>query len=556
MDLADPPSVRPALLGRRHMVVAGHPLAAMAGMRVLEAGGNAIDAGVAAGFALNVLQPDMANLGGVAPIMIHRAVDRRITTFAGIGTWPRAATLKRVADAGNGRIQAGPGRWVVPAAPDAWLTALARYGTWSAADALAPAIELAERGYPLHYFLRHNLFHISRATFETAHTREVFLPGGRVPEIGAIVRQQSLAATLTWLVDAERKSGGSREDGIAAGRNAFYGGEIAQRIDSFAREIGAFITAEDLHAYHVAELPPVSVSYRGRIVHCCGPWSQGPALAQMLAIAEGFDLARMAAEQREHVLIETVKRALRDRNRFYGDPDFTEIPIARLLSPEHAAELRHGIRPDRVSAPGALPEAIGSPTPDTTYVCVVDEAGNAFSATPSDSTILVSPMVPDLGFGISDRGLQASLDPADPNAVAPGKRPRLTPNPALVTGADMLMPFGTPGGEVQTQAMLQFLVNHLDRGMGLQEAAEAPRWASFDVPATEDPHPSQPNMVRLESRAGPDLAAALWTAGHDVLPWPKFSALAGSICAIRRDAATGTLTGAADPRRMSYAIGW
>jgi gamma-glutamyltranspeptidase/glutathione hydrolase len=274
MDLADPPSFRPALLSRRHMVVAGHPLAAMAGMRVLEAGGNAIDAGVAAGFALNVLQPDMANLGGVAPIMIHRAADRRITTFAGIGTWPRAATRERLAAAGKGRIPTGPGRWVVPAAPDAWLTALARYGTWSAGDALAPAIELAERGYPLHYFLRHNLFHISRATFESAHTREVFLPGGRVPEIGAIVRQQALAATLTRLAAAERKHGGSREDGIAAARDAFYCGEIAEHIGTFAGEIGAFITAEDLRAYHVAELPPVSVSYRGRTVHCCGPWTR------------------------------------------------------------------------------------------------------------------------------------------------------------------------------------------------------------------------------------------------------------------------------------------
>jgi gamma-glutamyltranspeptidase / glutathione hydrolase len=553
MDLANPAAFRPTLLAARHMVCAGHPLAAMAGMRVLEAGGNAVDAGVAAGFALNVVQPDMANLGGVAPIVIHEP-NGRVTTIAGVGTWPQAATRAAVAAAGQGRIPAGPPRWVVPAAVDAWLTALARYGTWSAGDILSPATALADHGFPANDFLRHNLGIVRERRREAAHTRAVFLPNGAVPANGALVVQPHLADTLRRLADAERATTGTREQGIRAARDAFYRGEIAARIGAFSREIGAFITEADLHNYAVEECAPVSVQYRGRTLFCAGPWSQAPALAQMLRVLDGLDLAAMDAAERAHTLIETVRLCLRDRNAHYGDPDFVDVPLGHLLSDGHASDLRGRVRERAFDAPP--PQVMAPASPDTTYVCVVDAEGRAFSASPSDSTILVSPMIPDLGFGISDRGLQASLDPADPNVIAPGKRPRLTPSPALLADAEGVMPFGTPGGEVQLQAMVQFLVNHIDLGMDLQPAIEAPRWASFDVPATEDPHPAQPKLVRLESRAPEALAAGLRARGHDVQPWPELAALAGAICAIRRDARSGVLRGGADPRRMSWAIGW
>ena len=178
-----------------------------------------------------------------------------------------------------------------------------------------------------------------------------------------------------------------------------------------------------------------------------------------------------------------------------------------------------------------------------------------FSATPSDSTILVTPMIPGLGFGLSDRGLQASLDPADPNCVAPGKRPRLTPNPGLMIGPEDLMVYGTPGGEVQTQAMLQFLMHHLHRGAGLQAAVEEPRWASYAVPATEDPHPATPGLVYVEEPLIEKIGPRLKELGHEPKPWPRQAALSGGICAIRRDAKSGVLSGAGDPRRMSYAMG-
>ncbi len=273
----------------------------------------------------------------------------------------------------------------------------------------------------------------------------------------------------------------------------------------------------------------------------------------MLNLIEGFDLAGMAPAERMHVAIECAKLALLDRNLHYGDPDFVDVPMDRLLSKAYAAQRRAELRLDHVRSCAA--PVTGLRSPDTTYVCVADSAGNLFSGTPSDSTMLMSPLVPGLGFGISDRGLQASLDPEDPNVVAPGKRPRLTPNPGMVIGADFAMPYGTPGGEIQTQAMLQFLLHHLDFGMDVQAAAEAPRWSSMAVPATEDPHPAEHERVYLESRAEIGLFDALRDKGHDIQPWPPLAALAGGICAIRREN-DGTLSGGADPRRMAYALGW
>ncbi len=553
MEFASPPNSRPTLMGRRHMIVSGQPLASMAGMRVLEAGGNAIDAGVAAGFALNVLQPDMANLGGVAPVMLYLAGERRVTTFSGVGRWAQSVTRAKMVAVGNGRIPVGPARWVVPAAVDSWLAALGRYGTMSAAEVLGPAIALAADGFPLNYFLRANLEIMQKRRMDAPHNHAVFLPDGVVPDIGSLVRQTALAETLRHLVAAEARAGGTRAEGVRAARDAFYKGDIAEQVGKFAAEVGSFLTAADLRAYEGREEQPVSITYRGQTVHACGPWTQGPAVLRMLNLMEGFDPATLPPAERAHLAIECAKIALLDRNRYYGDPDFVDVPMENLLSKSYADARRAEIG---TQAREASPERAGARSPDTTYVCVADAAGNLFSATPSDSTILISPMVPGLGFGVSDRGLQASLIDGDPNVIAPGKRPRLTPNPGIVVGADFAMPYGTPGGEIQTQAMLQFLINHLDLGLDPQAAAEAPRWSCMAVPATEDPHPATPGRVYLETRADPAMAEALRARGHDVQDWPDYAALAGGICAIRRDARTGVLAGGADPRRMAYGIGW
>ncbi|WP_454855472.1 gamma-glutamyltransferase family protein [Rhizobium binxianense] len=553
MSFANAQTSRPLLLGSRHMVSAGHPLAAHAALTVLEAGGNAVDAGVAAGFALNVTQPDMANLGGVAPVLIHLADRDLVTSIAGIGHWPALATLEAVKAAGNGRIPVAPQRWVVPGALDAWLKSLELYGTISAAEALAPAIDLARNGFPVNYFLRHNLIEAA-PLWAGWHNAEVYLPEGRVPEEGELLRQVALAETLGRLVAAEKAAGGSRENGIRAARDCFYRGEIARIAGKFSQEVGGFLRASDMAAFEAAEEPVLSVTYHGRRFYGCGPWSQGPTVLQMLKMAERFDIASLPEAEFHHLLIGIAEQALCERNRYYGDPRFNEIDTGWLLSDAHAAELASGLDPYHRTAENDVPPRLGRRSPDTTYVCVVDRHGNAFSATPSDSTILVTPMIPGLGFGLSDRGLQASLDPADPNSVAPGKRPRLTPNPGLMIGPEELMVYGTPGGEVQTQAMLQFLMHHLHRGANLQAAVEEPRWASYAVPATEDPHPATPDLVYVEEPLVGKIGPRLKELGHDPKPWPRQAALAGGICAIRRDA-QGVLSGAGDPRRMSYAMG-
>lgn len=554
MSFANAQTSRPLLLGSRHMVSAGHPLAAHAALTVLEVGGNAVDAGVAAGFALNVTQPDMANLGGVASVLIHIPGRDLVTSIAGIGHWPALATLEAVKAAGNGRIPVAPQRWVVPGALDAWLKSLELYGTMSAAEALAPAIDLARNGFPVNYFLRHNL--IEAAPLWTGwHNAAVYLPDGKVPEEGELLRQAVLAETLERLVAAEKAAGGSREKGIRAARDCFYRGEIADIAGRFSEEVSGFLRASDMAAYEAAEEPVLSVTYHGRRFFGCGPWSQGPTLLQMLKMAQRYDIAALPEAELHHLLIEIAERALHERNRHYGDPRFNDIDTDWLLSDAHAAELTDGLDPYRRTADNDVLPRPGRRSPDTTYVCVIDRHGNAFSATPSDSTILVTPMIPGLGFGLSDRGLQASLDPADPNCVAPGKRPRLTPNPGLMIGPEETMVYGTPGGEVQTQAMLQFLIHHLHRGANLQAAVEEPRWASYGVPATEDPHPATPGLVYVEEPLNEQIGARLKQLGHDSKAWPRQAALSGGICAVGRNAKTGVLSGAGDPRRMSYAMG-
>jgi gamma-glutamyltranspeptidase/glutathione hydrolase len=552
MRLANPETTRPTLAGSRHAISAGHPAAAMAGFRVLEGGGNAVDAAVAAGFVLHVVKCDMANLGGVAPILAHDAASGRVTAVAGIGAWPMAASIEKLRAAGGGRIPAGPERWVVPAAVEAWFAILARQGTMSVADVLADAIEIARAGFPANYFIRNNLAQFAASIPTSSDNYRIFRPGGVVPPDGTLIRQPELADTLQRLVDAERAGQGSRVDGIRRARDAFYKGEIAHRIAAFAKEVGGFLAYEDLAGYEVQVEAALSVRLDDVEVFGCGPWCQGPAFLQTVAMMN--ELGPLAGADRAEMLLGCVLSALRDRNSFYGDPDRVAVPLARLLSPAHARECVERLGRGHAAGDAAAdPAAIHGLTPDTTYVCTTDRWGNAVSATPSDSTIVFTPMVPGLGFGVSDRGHQASLDPADPNCVAPGKRPRMTPNPALAKGRDFVLAFGTPGGEVQVQAMVQFLWNHLRDGLSLQAAIEAPRWASYDVPTTEDPHTRQPGLVCVESRAPQEVRDRFTAAGLTVAAWEPFTALAGGVCAVRREN-DGRVAAGADPRRLSYAV--
>ena len=286
-------------------------------------------------------------------------------------------------------------------------------------------------------------------------------------------------------------------------------------------------------------------------------------MPETLAILKEYDLAALGHNSAEtlHLIIEALKAAFADREHYYGDPDFTDVPVDRLLSDAHAAAWRARISADRafpgLPEPGAL---IGdfeqSAARDTSYLCVVDQWGNAYSATPSDG-VGTTPLVPGLGFVVSDRGAQSWLDPAHPCAVAAWHRPRLTPSPGLVMKeGKVFAPFGTPGGDVQPQAMVQFIVNLIDFGMDAQAAVEAARVATYSFPDSFYPHSYAPGQMKVEGRIAPEVIEALRAKGHQIEVWGDFVRAAGSLNAIVVDEAAGALHGAADPRRTGYAMGW
>src|SRR6202521_3347985 len=459
---------RPTIAVTRHAIAAGHYLAATAGFDILQAGGNAIDAGVAAGIALGVVQSDLVNVAGVAPIMIYHAETREVVTIAGLGPWPRALDPELFQREHGGKIPVGVLRTVVPAAPDAWITALRRYGTMSFGEVAAAATRLARDGFPMYPLMaaalkRHEADH--RAWPSTA---AIFLPNGRPPETGEVFRETDLAASLQYMVDEERAAAPrGREAGLEAARDAFYRGDIARKIIAFMKQEGGLLSAEDLAEYRSPVGPPERRRFGDLEVFTCGAWCQGPVLLQTLALLEGTDLASLGHNSPDyiHQLTEALKLAFADREAYYGDPAKVEVPLATLISSEYAADRRKLIRPDRASPemppPGDLGRAgarfrasLGDPNPepDTSYVCVADRHGNLFSATPSDGSY-GSPGVPGTGLIPSNRGSQSRPDPRHPAGVAPGKRPRLTPNPALAIRGNgvQFLPFGTPGGDVQTQ---------------------------------------------------------------------------------------------------------
>jgi len=562
-------SYRPTLYGTRHAVSAGHYLATMAGFSILEGGGNAIDAGCAAGIALGVLQPDLVNFAGVAPIVIRMA-DGTVETIAGLGHWPRALPPDLFMREHGGRIPAGVLRTVVPAAPDAWITALERHGTMGFADVAASAIRFAEEGFAMNPLLAMSIGSKLADYQRWPQNAAVFLPGGKTPAIGDKFVQTDLGRTIRYMADQERAATGrGRAAGLAAARDAFYRSDIAREIVRFQQAEGGYLSMDDLGGFRSRLEPAVRRVWRGHEVIVCGPWCQGPALLEALLLVEHLGLDGLLHNSPDylHLIIECLKLALADREYHFGDPQFVDVPLDHLLAPETIARRAAGVRRDR-ACPG-MPErlepsggshaclasaaALPQMDADTSYACAVDRWGNAFSATPSDGSA-TSPIVPGLGIIPSCRGMQSRPDPAHPSGVAPGKRPRLTPNPAMVvTAAGGVMPFGTPGGDVQIQAMLQVLLNTLHFGMELQDAIEAPRVASYSFPSSFAPFEYFPGRLAVEQRIGGETRAELARRGHKVEAWPEWTWLAGSVEAIMTNPATGMMAAGADPRRPAYA---
>jgi gamma-glutamyltranspeptidase/glutathione hydrolase len=519
-----------------------------------------VDAGVCGGLVLGVVQSDIVNIAGVAPIMLHLARDRLTLTIDGLGTWPRAASLTLFQERYGGHIPRGVLRTVVPAAPCAWITALSRFGTMSFSDVAAAAIRFAAEGVPMYPLMADSLTAQRDRLAEWPSTAAIYLPDGRPPQVGERFVQSDLARTLSYMADEERSArarGGDREAGLRAARDAFYRGDIAARIADAQAEQGGWLTREDLASFQTRTEPAVAIHALGLEVLGCGPWCQGPTLLQTLRLLEGFDLAAMGHNSADfiHTVVEALKLAFADRETHFGDPRFVDVPLARLLSDDYAAAQRQRIDMRRAAAD--IPAAGDPPRcPDTSYICVVDHDGNAFSATPSDSAF-DAPVVPGTGLVPSFRGCQSWGNPGHPSAVAPGKRPRLTPNPAIAFTADgWVIPFGSPGGDVQPQAMLQVLLNLRLFGMTPQAAVEAPRFATFSFPDSFEPHETFPGRLNLEERIGDATAGVLAARGHDLRWWPEWAWQAGGVCLIVANAAARSYSAAADPRRHSYAIGW
>lgn len=558
-----PESLRPTVFGSRYMVSAGHPLVAQVAARVFDEGGNAVDAGVAAGVAANVVQVDMCNFGGVAPILVRPSGSDRVWSVAGLGTWGRDVSIEAFHERFRNEMPLGAPVALVPAAPAAWITTLKEFGTWSFADAAAPAIELAGEGFVLDFRTAAALQIEGRGFRRWKGSRAVYWPKGRAPRAGERLRQPDLAALLERLTAAERAK--TRTGGLEAAHREFYEGEVAERIVGFVRAQGGWLTREDLAEFESEVAPAVSRRYGNWEVFVTDTWTQGPALLQTLAILEGFALEAFAHNSADyiHIIAEAIKLAFSDRERYYGDPRFVDVDLEWLLSDEHAKELRARISGDSILPNLPSIDEVPSRRFDTTYLCTVDAEGNAFSATPSD-TLDGGPIVPGLGIVVSPRGVQSRLDPDHPSALAGGKRPRLTPAPALALSAGqpsdrLVWPFGCPGGDVILQAMLQAFLNLVHFGMTPQQSVEAPRFACFSFPDSFYPHAEMIGRVTVEARMGEGVRAELAARGHDVRVWPDYEFDAGAV-SMALDLASPSLAGrvlagAADPRRICYAIG-
>ena len=569
---------RPTIMGTRHMIAATQYLAAEAGFKILEAGGNAIDAGVAGGIALGVVQPEFVNVAGVAPIIIYSVAENRLVTIPGLGTWPRALDRNYFMKNHGGKIPQGIMRTVVPAAPDAWIAALERFGTMSFGEVARSAIAYARDGFPTYPLMNEIISEHEEEYRKFPSNVALYLPQGRPPQVGEVFVQTALAATLQHMADQETAAHSrSRVAGLAAARDAFYRGDIARAIVKHQKENGGILSAEDLDEYRSGFDEPVETSFGEIKLYACGPWCQGPSLLQAMNLLDAAELKKLGHNSVGylHRITEAVKLAFADREAYFGDPRVIDVPIDAMLSREYARKRRAMIRPDKAwpemppagdprngaaqrastAAPLVPERAFSAPELDTSHCCVVDRHGNVFAATPSDGSYN-APVIPELGIIPSPRGSQSWGDPNHPSGVAPGKRPRLTPSPAIaIEPGRMKMPFGTPGGDVQTQAMLQVFLNIHLFGMEVQEAVEAPRIASYSYPSSFEPHAYHPGLLNLERRIDKATGEALGKLGHNIGWWPDWTWLAGAVCAVIADQETGVLKGGADPRRPSYALG-
>jgi gamma-glutamyltranspeptidase/glutathione hydrolase len=547
------------------MVASTHWLASAAGMAVLERGGNAFDAAVAAGFTLQVVEPHLNGPGGDLPVVFWSAQRGEPLVLCAQGTAPAAATIERFQELGHVLVPGvGPVAACVPGAFDGWMLLLRDFGTLGPDEVLEYAIGYAEEGYPVVPGMTATIELTSELLRGWPASAELYLPA---PRPGTLFRNPALAATYRSIL-AESGSG-DRETRIERARAAFYRGFVADEIDRFSAREGGLLAGGDLASWEAAFEPPATFDYGGFTVCKTGAWGQGPVLLQQLALLAGFELESTGLGSAEylHTVIECAKLAFADREAFYGDPDFVDVPLERLLSASYNAERRLLVGADASAdlrpGGGRLPtlfDAVatagtGEPTRgDTVHLDVADRFGNLVSATPSGGWLQSSPVIPQLGWPLGTRAQMFWLEPGLPSSLAPGKRPRTTLSPSLaLRGGEPDLAFGTPGGDQQDQWSLHAFLAHVHFGLDLQAAIDAPGFHTDHFPSSFFPRRAAPRSLSLEARFPEHVVEDLRSRGHDVQVTDAWSL--GRVSAVGREP-DGSLKAAANARGMQgYAVG-
>lgn len=531
---------RPVVMGLNGAVTSGHPLGSAAGIRALQRGGSAVDAIVAMAAAVGVVEPQMSGVGGDGFTLVFDASIGEVFTINGTGAAPRGATLEAYVD---GIPKLGPLAASVPGAVGGWAAMHQRWGRLSFAEALQPAIELAEQGWPVSHNLAFD-FHNAHAGLERfAATRAAYLPKGEPPLAGAVLRQPALAATLREIADSHGE--------------ALYRGALAERLSAAVQADGGLLDAQSLAEYQPEIVAPLSVPYRGLTVFEPGPNSTGHVLLQELMMTALLDMRTWSSPSVElvHHMVEIKKLAFEDRERYAADPR-----VFRPLPPDLLTEAYARRRFSAVNAGRARVQETADVAADgnTTYLAAMDRDGNVASMTTSINGAFGSGYVAgDTGILLNNRMTYWHLDPAHPNALAPGKRVRHTVSPAIaLENGRPVMAIGTPGADGQVQTIYQVFVNIVDFGMNLQQAVEQPRWRSFvDGQDANWPHRSS-NELRVEGRMRAGVIEGLQARGHLVVRDVDWSSGMGSVQVIARDPTSGVLFVGSDPRRDAYGMAY
>ena len=561
-------SNRPVVMGRNGMVCAGQPLAAQAGMAILQKGGNAVDAAIGTAAALNVVEPNMSGIGGDGYIMIYNKAQNKIDICNATGAAPYATDLARYQ--AEGIPQKGIRSVSVPGLLDGWLAAHDKYATLKLSELFAAAIDLADNGFPVSHVLS-QVIAADSLLQEFPTSQAIFAPGGKPPKPGVVLYQKDLAKTFQAIAEG--------------GRDAFYQGPIAEAMVKFCQEQGGLLSMKDLADCRSRWEEPISTTYKGYSVYEAPPNSSGHILLQELNMVEQFDLRSMGCSTAEsiHMMVEAKKLAFIDREAYMADPDHTDVPTLGLISKEYAKERAKLIDPDRAADPthgdpwvfqGSSGDAgrvtAGSvQEEDTTCFVIVDRWGNSVCQLQSIQSSLGSSLVAgDTGILLNNRMTYWHLDPDHVDCLQPGKRVRHTMNPVMVFNGDgpasmgkpagtgsLMLVCGTPGADTQVQTNMQVITHLIDFGMTVSEAVEAPRWRNSHSPTESNvPHICD-NLLHMESRFGLDVRQALESRGHQLNMMPDWGAQ-GSEMMIQVESESGALHGAADPRRDGYAIGW